>query len=126
MILILDKSNDLYAFDITLNTYSYLHHFDEDVVTLSPNPINNYIAISYKNKVAIYTKIKNRCELLTEINVEEGNAKWTFNGKYLIISGRNKIISKKNVKNDSYCLFIVDYLNYNTIKVLKYCDKVYH
>ena len=119
IILILDKSNELYSFDITENQYNYLYKFPEEVNSISTNPINNYIAISYKNKVAIYTKIKNRCELLTEINVEEGNAKWTFNGKYLIISGRNKIISKKNVKNDSYCLFIVDYLNYNTIKVLE-------
>ena len=115
MILILDKSNELYSFDITENKYNYLCCFPEEVHSISSNPMNNFIAVSYKNKVVIYTKLKDKCDSLAEIEVEEPNAKWSFNGKLLIISGKNKNMKKKL----SYCLYIVDYLKYNTIKVLE-------
>ena len=117
MILILDQSNELYTFDITENTYSYLHKFSDEVYSLSTNPINDYLAVSFKDKVVVYTKLKDRCDILTAIYVEQANAKWYFNGKYLIISGKNKIVKKNNPA--SYCLYIVDYLYYNTIKVLE-------
>ena len=117
MILILDQSNELYTFDITENTYSYLHKFSDEVYSLSTNPINDYLAVSFKDKVVVYTKLKDRCDILTAIYVEQANAKWYFNGKYLIISGKNKIVKKNNPV--SYCLYIVDYLYYNTIKVLE-------
>ena len=117
MILILDKSNELYTFDITENTYSYLYKFSDEVLSLSTNPINDYIAVSFTNKVVVYTKLKDKCDILTEIYVEDANAKWYFNGKYLIISGKNKIVKKNN--KVSYCLYIVDFLYFNTIKVLE-------
>ena len=115
LILILDKSGELYSFDITENTYNYLCKFPEEVQSFTINPINNFMAVSYKNKVSIFTKLKDKCDTMVEIDVEEPNAKWSFNGKYLVICGKNKIAKKK----DSYCLYIIDYLKYNTIKVLE-------
>ena len=117
-ILILDKSNELYSFDITENKYNLLYKFHEEVFNISANPINNYLAISHKDKLAIYVKIKDKCEILTNIDIEEPNARWIFNGKYMIISGKNKVVKKKS-KTKTYCLFIVDYLYFNTIKVLE-------
>ena len=117
ILLILDKTNELYSFDILENQYNLLIKFREEVYQISTNPLNNYLAVSFEDKLAIYTKIRNKCEIFTKIDVEEPNAKWTFNGKYLIISGKNKVIKKKNIK--TYCLYIVDCIYFNTIKVLE-------
>ena len=118
IILILDKSNELYSFDITQNKYNLLYKFPAEVLSFSTNPMNNYLAVSFKDKVVIYTKIKDRCEILAEIDVEEANSKWCFNGKYLVINAKSKNIKKKKSKK-AYCLYLVDYLKFNTIKVLE-------
>ena len=118
LILILDKNNELYSFDISENQYNLLIKFHEEVYKISTNPLNNYLAVSFKDRLAIYTKIKNKCEIFIKLDVEEPNAKWIFNGKYLIISGKNRIIKKKG-KTKTYCLFIVDSIYFNTFKVLE-------
>ena len=115
IILILDKSGDLYTFNIRLNEYTLNYHFEEEIFSISTNPINNYIAIGFKDKVSIYGKLKNICDKLIDIDVSEANVKWNFNGKYLIIAGKNKNIKKK----ESFCLYVLDYLRYNTIKVIE-------
>ena len=115
IILILDTNGDLYSFNINRHEYMLIYHFEEEIFSISTNPINNYIAIAFKNKVSIYGKLKNLCDSLVDLDVSESLVKWTFNGKYLIISGKNK----NNTKKESFCLFVVDHLNYNTIKVIE-------
>jgi hypothetical protein len=82
---------------------------------MSTNPINNYLAIAFKDRVSIFGKLKNECDNLVDFDVSEALVKWSFNGKYLIISGKNKNIKKK----DTYCIYAIDYLHYNTIKVIE-------
>ena len=115
IILILDSNNNLYSFNIIQNEYMQIYHFEEEIFGMSTNPINNYLAISFKNKVSIFGILKNICESLIDIDVSDSFVKWSFNGKYLIVSGKNKNIKKK----DTYCLYVVDYLGYNTIKVIE-------
>ena len=115
IILILDTNGDLYSFNIKQNEYMLNYHFEEEIFCISTNPINNYIAIAFKNKVSIFGKLKNVCESLVDFEVSDSLVKWSFNGKYLIISGKNKNIKKK----ENYCLYVVDYLKYNTIKVIE-------
>ena len=116
IILILDTNNNLYSFNINLNEYKQIQHFDEDIYGISMNPINNYLAISFKNKVSIFGKLKNLCEALINLEVSDSLVKWTFNGKFLIITGKNRNNKKKD---DTYCLYAVDYLKFNTIKVIE-------
>ena len=115
IILILDTNGDLYTFNIKQNQYMLNHHFEEEIFSISANPINNYIAISFKDKVSVFGKLKNVCDSLIDIDVSDSEVKWSFNGKYLIIAGKNKIKGKK----DNYCLYVVDYLRYNTVKVIQ-------
>ena len=74
LILILDKNNELYSFDISENQYNLLIKFHEEVYKISTNPLNNYLAVSFKDRLAIYTKIKNKCEIFIKLDVEEPNA----------------------------------------------------
>ena len=115
IIIILDTNGDLYTFNIKQNQYMLNYHFEEEIFAISSNPINNYIAIAFKNKVSVYGKLKNICDSLIDIEVSEAQIKWSFNGKYLIIAGKNRNPKKK----DTYCLYVVDYLRYNTIKVIQ-------
>ena len=87
IILILDTNGDLYSFNIKQNEYMLNYHFEEEIFCISTNPINNYIAIAFKNKVSIFGKLKNVCESLVDFEVSDSLVKWSFNGKYLIISG---------------------------------------
>ena len=115
IILILDKSGDLYTFNIRQNEFTLNYHFNEEIYSLSTNPANNYIALAFKNKVSIYGKLKNICDTLVDIDIGEAQVKWTFNGKYLVIAGKNRNIKKK----ETFCLYVLDYLRYNTIKVIE-------
>ena len=60
IILILDTSGDLYTFNIKQNQYMLNHHFEEEIFSISANPINNYIAISFKDKVSVFGKLKSK------------------------------------------------------------------
>ena len=116
ILLILESNNNLYSFNINRNEYTQIYHFEEDVYGISVNPINNYFAVSFKNKVSIFGKLKNICETIINLDVSDSLVKWTFNGKYLIIAGKNRNTQKKENTN---CLYVVDYLKYNTIKVIE-------
>jgi len=115
ILLILDTNNYLFSFNITHSQYVYNYHFNEEVFSMSANPINNYLAIAFKDRVSIFGKLKNECDNLVDFDVSEALVKWSFNGKYLIISGKNKNIKKQ----DTYCIYAIDYLHYNTIKVIE-------
>ena len=114
-IYIIDNKNNLSCFDILNNKYIINHPFLEQVNSLSVNPTNNLFAVSFPNKVCIYGNLKNKCNLYSDLEVEDSIIKWSIKGDFLVVAGKNREPGKK----DSYCIYFIDAEKFDTFDVIE-------
>ena len=114
-IYLIDNKNTLNCFDILNNKYTLKYCFSEKVNCLSVNPTNNLFAVSFPSKVCIYTNLKNKCILYSDLLVEDSIIKWSIKGDFLVIAGKNRDPGK----NDSYCIYFIEAENFHTLDVIE-------
>ena len=111
VIYFIDSQNYLNCFDIQKNEYTIKHYFSEKIYSFSANNSNNLFAVAFKNKVNIYGKMKDIIQLYCELDIEDSYVKWSTKGTILSICGLNRNPNKSK----SYCIYLVDAINFNTI-----------
>ena len=106
----------LSCFDLASNQYIIRQPFNETVLSMSHCPSMNLIAISFPNRVCIYSKIKNKLHIFCELEVKNSIVKWSVNGDIIAIGGENRKDSSNTMK-PSYCLYFIDTFSFNTVNV---------
>ena len=129
VIYFIDSRNYLNCFDLIKNEYTIKYYFPQKIFSFSSNNTNNLFAVSFKDKLHIYGKMKDLIHLYCELDVADSTVKWSTRGNFLCICGLNRNPKKPK----SYCIYIVDSVKYHTIhcfenliskvKIMKFYDE---
>ena len=115
LVYIIGKDNILECFDCLKNEYIIRHPFQEKVLSISACPLNNLLALSFPNKVSIFSKIKKNIVPFCEFEVSDSIVKFNAKGNFLLIGGLNRNEKLKK----TYCLYFIDTFTLNTVHVLE-------
>ena len=115
LLYIIDENNVFECFDCLKNEYVIRHPFNEKILSISSNPLNNLFAISFPNKVSVFAKIKKHINPFVDLDVSDSIVKFSSKGDILILAGKNR---NPNLKQ-TYCIYFIDTITFNTIHVIE-------
>ena len=129
LLYLVDSNNYLKIFDFLKKKYIIRKHYKDTILSLSANPSNNILALSFQNKVLVLGKLREEITTFCEFDVTDSILKWSNKGDYLVICGLNR---NPRLKKKSYCLYFVETKTFNTIncfenlfnkvKIMKFID----